>query len=70
MEEREDCLVPFEGSFVLACALPEVLVALEREEEGLGSGLGGAFRLERFEGRLAGEGLETGRGLEFGQGPS
>ena len=69
MEEREDCLVPLEESFVLVCALLEVLAALEREEEGTGSGLGGAFRLERFEGRLAGEGLETGRGLEFGQGP-
>ena len=69
MEEREDCLVPFEESFVLVCALPEALVALEREEGGPGSGLGDAFRLERFEGRLAGGGLETGRGLGFGQGP-
>lgn len=61
--------MPLEESFGLVCALLEVLAALEREEEGSGSGLGGAFRLERFEGRFAGGGLETGRGLGFGQGP-
>lgn len=69
VDERADCLVPFEEVLDLEWDLPEVFKALEREVEATGSGLGGAFRLERFEGLFGGGGLETWRGFELGHGP-